>query len=270
MREGPQGPDSARPFLLYPFSLLSIAVRRHRTYTPIPLETGQEVELDPRAAHRLGRVLRVRPGDTVVLFNGDGRDAEATVAAATKAGVTVRVESVEAVDNESPLAITLAQGIARGERMDIALQKAVELGVAGIQPLFCSRTEVKLSGARLAKRMDHWRGVIIAACEQSGRARLPCLHEPLGLDAWLTDPPAGSKLVLRPEARVALPTLRRLDRACLLIGPEGGLAPREIAAAETAGFEPVRLGPRVLRTETAGPAALAVLQALWGDLGGAG
>lgn len=242
-------------------------MRLHRTYTPQALEAGADIVLDDRAAHRLGRVLRVRPGDTVILFNGDGRDYHATVDETTKQSVSVRVNDGIAVENESPLRILLAQGIARRERMDFALQKAVELGVAVIQPLFCQRTEVKLSGERLSKRLEHWRGVMISACEQSGRATLPRLDEPADLPDWLGEPPAGSRLVLRPEARMTLPGLPRDERACLLIGPEGGLQDREIDIALAAGFTPVRLGPRVLRTETAGPAALAVLQTLWGDMG---
>lgn len=245
-------------------------MRLHRTYTPHALEVGGEIGLDDRASHRLGRVLRVRPGNTVVLFNGNGRDYAATVVAATKAGVTARVDASEAVERESPLRIELAQGIARGERMDFALQKAVELGVTGIQPLFCRRTEVKLSGARLERRLDHWRGVMISACEQSGRAVLPRLQAPAELAAWLGNPPAGGRLVLRPDADKTLPRLPRHEQVCLLIGPEGGLNDREIGSAVSAGFTPVRLGPRVLRTETAGPAALAALQTLWGDLGDPG
>jgi 16S rRNA (uracil1498-N3)-methyltransferase len=242
-------------------------MRLHRIFTPAFLEPGATVELDDRAARYLGRVLRIRAGDIVVLFNGDGCDYPATIVQATKQTVSARVNEAVAATNESPLRIQLAQGIARGERMDFALQKAVELGVAAIQPLFCQRTEVKLSGPRLGKRLDHWRGVIVSACEQSGRAVLPHLQEPVGLDTWLHEPPPGARLVLRPEADATLPGLSRRDRVCLLIGPEGGLADREIAAAVDAGFTPVRLGPRVLRTETAGPAALAVLQTLWGDLG---
>lgn len=242
-------------------------MRLHRIFTPAFLEPGAAVELDDRAARYVGRVLRMRAGDTVVLFNGDGCDYPATIVQAAKQTVSAQVNDAVSATNESPLRIQLAQGIARGERMDFALQKAVELGVSTIQPLFCQRTEVKLSGPRLGKRLDHWRGIIVSACEQSGRAVVPHLQEPVGLDAWLHEPSPGARLVLRPEADATLPGLGRRDRVCLLIGPEGGLADREIAAAVDAGFTPVRLGPRVLRTETAGPAALAVLQTLWGDLG---
>lgn len=242
-------------------------MRLHRIFTPDHLATGATVELDDRAARHLGRVLRVRAGDTVILFNGDGHDYRSTVVKATKQAVSARLDKAVSVTRESPLRIQLAQGIARGERMDFALQKAVELGVSDIQPLFCRRTEVKISGARLARRMDHWRGIIISACEQSGRAVLPDLREPARLSDWLEDPPSGTRLVLRPEADTSLPGLVPRERVCLLIGPEGGLAAPEISAAEGAGFTPVRLGPRVLRTETAGLAALAALQTLWGDFG---
>lgn len=242
-------------------------MRLHRTYTPNTLEPGTEVELDDRAARRLGRVLRLRAGDEVVLFNGDDHDYAASIITATKSRIVVRVASASVVDNESPLRVTLAQGIARGERMDYALQKAVELGVAAIQPLFCRRTEVKLSGERLDKRVAHWRGVVVSACEQCARARVPEILPPLKLAEWLDEAPGDLRLVLRPEGVSKPADLPRSDRVTLLIGPEGGLAPAEIEEAVGAGFTPVRLGPRVLRTETAGPAALAILQALWGDLG---
>lgn len=242
-------------------------MRIPRIYTNQQLEPGTDVTLDERAARHVVRVLRLKPGAEVVLFNGDGHDYRARLSEATRTGATARVESSAPVRNESPLRLTLAQGIARGERMDYTLQKAVELGVSAILPLFCRRTEVRLSGARLEKRVAHWRGVIVSACEQCGRAEVPSLEAPRTLRDWLADPPPGRRLVLRPEAETGPSALERDASVVLLIGPEGGLADVEIDAARDAGFTPLKLGPRVLRTETAGPAALAALQVLWGDLG---
>lgn len=223
--------------------------------------------LDERAARHAARVLRLRAGDVVTLFNGDGSDYRARLTLAAKDAVTAVVEDREPARRESPLRLTLAQGIARGQRMDYTLQKAVELGVTGIAPVFCGRTEVRLAGERLDRRIAHWRGVIIAACEQSGRAVLPELEPPADLSKWLKHPRTGTRLVLRPEAESGPGALFRSEEVTLLIGPEGGLSEEEIGAATRAGFTPLRLGPRVLRTETAGPAAIAVLQALWGDMG---
>lgn len=238
-----------------------------RLYTDQPLHKGTEVVLDERAARHAVRVLRRRKGDKVVLFNGNGRDYGATLASVSKERVAARVLTARLVETESHLDLTLAQGIARGNRMDYTLQKAVELGVDTIVPLFCKRTEVRLSGRRLEKRMEHWRGVVISACEQCGRAVLPALRAPMDLTGWLEHPPAGSRLVLRPDGKGGPTALEPTQAATVLIGPEGGLAEEEIESARAAGFQPLRLGPRVLRTETAGPAALAVLQALWGDMG---
>jgi 16S rRNA (uracil1498-N3)-methyltransferase len=169
------------------------------------------------------------------------------------------------LSRESPLSITLAQGVSRGERMDYTIQKAVELGVAAIAPIITGRTTVRLDEERSEKRLEHWRRVIIGACEQSGRNRLPALHPITTLDAWLSRPIDGLGLLLRGDATGGLPE-RRLDTAItLLIGPEGGLGTDEVAAAERVGYRPVRMGPRILRTETAALAAIAALQALYGD-----
>jgi 16S rRNA (uracil1498-N3)-methyltransferase len=185
-----------------------------------------------------------------------------------KREVTVRVESKQALRNESPLPLTLAQGMARGEKMDLIVQKATELGVARIVPLLTERSEVKLDPARAEKRLAHWRAVVASACEQSGRARLPEIMPALPLSTWLDGLVADGalRLALLPEATRASRELRFSEAGgVLVVGPEGGLGERDIAALMAAGFEGLRLGPRILRTETAGLAALAALQALHGD-----
>ena len=222
----------------------------------------------PEVAHaHLVRVLRLAPGDRVRLFNGDGYDYEAELEAAGKREARARVLSRVAVASESPLAITLAQGIARGEKMDLVLQKATELGVARIAPVQTERTEVKLDGERAEKRGAHWRGVVASACEQSGRARLPELLPPRSLADFLATDSTTLKLVLDPAAATTLAQVQPApgETICLLVGPEGGLSERDLAAARAVGFSGLRLGPRILRTETAALAAIAGLNALHGD-----
>lgn len=240
-------------------------MRQHRLFTEQPLRVGSELALEPRPARHATKVLRLAPGAPVVLFNGDGHDYDAQLLSSARDEVRVRTLAVGEPEPESPLAITLALGISRGERMDLAIQKAVELGVSAIQPLFTTRSLVRLSGDRLTKRHEHWRGVIIAACEQSGRRRLPRLEPPTPLARWLT--PGHPDGILLHHAAAA--TLTELPPPAatltLLIGPEGGLTPEEREQAQAQGLIPVRLGPRVLRTETAPLAAIAAVQALWGD-----
>ena len=240
------------------------AVRHH---VDLPLREGAIVELPEVAVARLVRVLRLGPGDRVQLFNGDGRDYEAELLAAGKRGAQARVLSSRNVDNESPLRITLAQGIARGEKMDWVLQKATELGVARIAPVVSERTEVKLDAERAGKRDAHWRGVVAGACEQSGRARLPELLPPGSLADFLSREDSTRRYALDPGASATLASLELApgDSLCLLVGPEGGLSERDLAMARAAGFEGLRLGPRILRTETAALAAIAGLNALYGD-----
>lgn len=240
-------------------------MRQHRLFTEQPLAVGRELELEPRPARHATKVLRLAPGAAVVLFNGDGYDYDAQLLSGNRDAVRVRTLAAGAPEPEPPLAITLALGVSRGERMDLALQKAVELGVSAIQPLFTTRSLVRLSGERLAKRHAHWRGVIIAACEQSGRRRLPRLEPPASLARWLAcGHPDG--ILLHHAAEAALTELPPPDATLtLLIGPEGGLTPEEREQAQTQGLTPVRLGPRILRTETAPLAAIAAVQALWGD-----
>lgn len=238
-----------------------------RLYVPVALAGGIMMPLPEEAAHHL-RVLRAAPGDALTLFNGEGGEYAATVIAVGKKVVEVAVGDFCADDRASPLHTHLGQVMSRGERMDYAIQKATELGVSVITPLISERCELKLRGEERAdKKLEHWRRVAISACEQCGRNRLPDLRAPRMLEDWLADTAADLKLVLAPALAGALPADARPASAALLIGPEGGLSAREIAAAQAAGFAPWQLGPRVLRTETAPVAALALLQARYGDFG---
>lgn len=226
------------------------------------LHAGQTVALPPHKAHHLRRVLRLSADHPLLVFDGEGRE----YAARLNAEDSVTLEEATGRNPESPLDICLAQGVSRGQRMDYTLQKAVELGVAAIRPLFCERSVVRLDGKRLAKRMAHWQGVIESACEQSGRTRLPELQPAItGTELTLDNGREG--LFLEPESKHGLEGLRADRPVTLAVGPEGGFSKSELAYLRATGFRGMRMGPRILRTETAGVAALAVLQALWGDLG---
>ncbi|QSX78481.1 16S rRNA (uracil(1498)-N(3))-methyltransferase [Agrilutibacter solisilvae] len=243
-------------------------MRLTRVFVEAPLRAGTELSLPEGPAAHLVRVLRLEAGDACVLFNGDGHDYPAKVVLATKRELRVAIGAAHAVDNESPLAITLLQGVARGEKMDLILQKSTELGVARFVPVWSQRSEVKLDEARTAKRLAHWRGVVGAACEQSGRARVPEVAPPLSLAAALEALPAGgTRLLLDPEAKNSPAGLTHAaDGFVLAVGPEGGWSPLDRDMLVAAGFQGMRLGPRILRTETAGLAAIAALQARVGDL----
>ena len=239
-----------------------------RCHIDAALAQGRSLRLPEDKSLHLLRVLRLHEGDPVTLFNGDGHDYAARIIGTEKKSVELQVEGMEARDNESPLAITLLQGVARGDKMDLILQKATELGVHAVQPVLTERTEVRLEGERVERRLAHWRGVVASACEQSGRARLPTVSEPRPLHEALADLPDGCRrLSLDPHHGRALGALA-IDPGqplALLIGPEGGLGERDHRGLAQAGFEGVKLGPRVLRPETAGLAVLAALQALYGD-----
>ncbi|HEY1141184.1 MAG TPA: 16S rRNA (uracil(1498)-N(3))-methyltransferase [Lysobacter sp.] len=244
-------------------------MRLTRVHVDAPLSPGAELALPESAAVHLSRVLRLVAGDECVLFNGDGRDYAARIIAVDKRGVRVAVEDSRAVDNESLLRITLLQGVARGEKMDLILQKATELGITSIAPLWSQRSEVKLEGERLAKRLAHWRGVVASACEQCGRARVPEVASPVALAAALNALPAGGlRLILDPEGELALGAMSLAggEHVTLAVGPEGGWSSVDREQLRGAGFHGMRLGPRILRTETAGLAAIAALQARFGDL----
>jgi 16S rRNA (uracil1498-N3)-methyltransferase len=241
-------------------------MRLSRLFTDQSLAPESTIELEAGTGHYVQRVLRLRAGDALVLFNGDGFDYAAELVGGTRDRVRVRVDARLPAAAESPLRLTLVQAVGKGDRMDYSLQKATELGVAAVRPLFTERTEVRLDGERLERRMAHWRGVLVAACGQSGRGRVPDLLPALGLGDWLETPAAGPRLVLAPAAERPLAAVTLTDPVAeLLVGPEGGFSDRELAGLGVGGCEAVSLGPRVLRTETAGPAAIAVLQSLWGD-----
>lgn len=241
-------------------------MRTPRVYVDQALAPG-ELDLPEQAWSHLVQVLRLRAGDPLVLFNGDGYDYPARLVKTGRSGTRVRIDAAGPPEEAPPLDLHLGLGISKGERMDFALQKAVELGVTRLTPLVTARTVVRLEGERRERRARHWWGLIVAACEQSGRRRLPVLDPAAGLGDWLAQP-HPTPLLLDPKgARPLTATPPPAGAATLLVGPEGGLNDIERAAAAAAGFVGVRLGPRVLRTETAPLAALAVIQALWGDLG---
>jgi len=241
-------------------------MRRIRLYNEQPMSADAAIELQGPAAHHLLKVLRRREGDQVTVFNGDGQEHQGQITAVTgRDRCTIQLNHSEQPQTESPLDITLIQAIGRGDRMDWALQKSVELGVTAIQPVFSERTEVRLSGARAEKRLEHWRSVVISACEQSGRVRIPELY-PLRQLAELSADESPA-LFLDPEGARSLNDID-LDVSRpirLAVGPEGGFGRKDVGALKALGFDGLRMGPRVLRTETAGPAVLAILQARAGD-----
>ena len=242
-------------------------MRTARFYTVQPLSVGLEVTLENAPSHHLLKVLRARPGDPVVVFNGDGNEYQATLEGTEDRAARLRITGGSSPHRESALHISLGQGISRGERMDFVIQKAVELGVNEITPLWTRRSQVQLSGPRLEKRLAHWQGVVISACEQSGRLQLPQLAAATALDAWLARPSSGLRLVLDPTADRVLHDIEPRNPIEVLLGPEGGFEQEEVQRALGAGYQPVRIGPRILRTETATLATLAALQTLWGDFG---
>lgn len=239
-----------------------------RFYISEPPVTDMLYSLPAQAAHHAVRVLRMVPGDDLVMFDGSGREWAATVARIDRREVTVKVNGVGAISRESPLSIVLAQGISSGERMDYTLQKAVELGVTRIQPIACGRSVVKLAGERAGKRREHWQNLVTAACEQCGRNIVPEVAPILDLPSWLKLPShPRSGIIFAPAATETLHSLTKPQtEIAILAGPEGGFAADEYRQAADAGFVAVRLGPRILRTETAALAALSAMQVLWGDM----
>ncbi|WP_133129887.1 16S rRNA (uracil(1498)-N(3))-methyltransferase [Legionella yabuuchiae] len=238
-----------------------------RIYQPGKYKAGEIIELSPNAGQHVGVVLRMRPGEEVTLFKGDNFEHQAVILSAQKKQVTVKIESSQTVDRESPRTIHLAQSISKGERMEWVIQKAVELGVSSITPLVSERTVVRLDESRLSKKLEQWQGIAIAACEQCGRNTLPIMHPVISFQKYVQQCNARLKLVLHPKS---YKTWRDFEFGvadiALLIGPEGGFSEEEIDWASTHQFEGLRLGPRILRTETAAITALSMLQAVSGDL----
>jgi len=240
-----------------------------RFYCREALSPGAHVDLPEPVARHAVRVLRLPPGAAVVLFDGRGGEYDARIERIERGRVVAALGAWRDVERESGLAVTLIQAVQAGEKMDYTVQKAVELGVSHIVPVDSRRSVTRLSGERAARRVAHWQGVAAAACEQCGRNQVPQLAPLEKLENWLARPANGAlRLILAPDAEQALVDLPPMNNVQMLIGAEGGLDPQEIVAAQQVGFTAVRMGPRILRTETAGLAALAAMQALWGDFRG--
>ncbi len=239
-----------------------------RIYTDQPLTDGGTLVLEVGPSRHLLKALRLKVGASVELFCGDGYDYRSTIITANRSTVELRIDSISSLEPKPDLQINLAIGISKGERMDFAIQKAVELGVNNIMPLITDFTVVRISHERQQKRLKHWQSIIISACEQSGRSRLPTCHEVAPFTEWLKTTYSQPCLLLDPRAKQALAELSPPEtQITLLVGPEGGLSEAECQHAITQGSIGVRLGPRVLRTETAPVAAIAAVQTLWGDFG---
>ena len=241
-------------------------MRIPRIYTGQELRANSAIQLEAGPSQHIARVLRMRAGDRLVLFDGTGGEYAATLNDIDKKSVRVDTGAYQARDLESGLPIHLGMAVSRGDRMDWVVQKATELGVTDLTPLLTQRTGVKLTGARADKKQRHWQQIAVSACEQCGRNRLPRIHPLQDVQAWLETTDAEHKLVLHHRADALGSGSEKPDSIALLVGPEGGLNDEEIATAEQAGYQSLRLGPRVLRTETAPLAAIAILQARWGDM----
>lgn len=243
-------------------------MRTPRIFSPQTMRIGDRIELEAGAARHLTSALRMSSGQLITLFNGKGGEYTAELVEAKKGKAKACITYFDPVERESSLNTHLAIGISRGERMDWIVQKATELGVSEITPIFTERCEVKLSGERLEKKVGHWQQVAISACEQCQRNTVPSINAPMKLDQWQSSCDASLKLVLHHRTESSLAgTPQPIGQIALLIGPEGGLSEREIEQAIALNFQSLALGPRVLRTETAPLAAISILQSLWGDMG---
>ena len=243
-------------------------MRTPRLYTQQTLEVGSMISMDKDAARYLSSVLRMSSGQMITLFNGKGGEYVGEVDSLSKNHVTVTIKESLSNDRESSLKIHLVIGISRGERMDWVIQKATELGVHTITPIFTERTEVKLAGSRLEKRLVHWQQVSISSCEQCLRNVVPTINSAVSLQQCLDTKDEGLKIVLHHRTEKPLTELQNTNNhVTILVGPEGGLSDDEITLAESSGYSAIKLGPRVLRTETAPLAAISILQSLWGDMG---
>ena len=241
----------------------------NRLFVSGALINGGEIELDGDRARYLGKVLRLRVGDRITVFNGTGPEWPATITRIGKNEVGLALGESDEAGTESPLTIHLVQGISRGDRMDFVVQKATELGVKRITPVLTEYGVVKLDAARVEKRREHWQKIATSACEQSGRTRLPLIDAAIPLKNWFGNKPdkVDAELILTPGAALSLASITAPEtKICILIGPEGGFSDVECGDAQVSGFKAVSIGPRVLRTESAAIATLAILQSRWGDL----
>jgi 16S rRNA (uracil1498-N3)-methyltransferase len=237
-----------------------------RIYCDIRLGPGAQFSLPQDAANHVGKALRLRAGDALVVFDGRGGEYEAAILRIDRDRVDVKTGAFRDADREPPLQIGLVQGLPEADKMDWILQKSVELGVGWIQPVICERSVVRLSGDRAARRESHWQRVVIAACEQCGRNRVPAVRPTAAFRDWAAQPSQAARWMLAPGAGEPLASQEAPAGSVeLLVGPEGGLSERELDIAATIGFASLSMGPRVLRTETAPLAALSAMQALWGD-----
>jgi 16S rRNA (uracil1498-N3)-methyltransferase len=244
-------------------------MRLTRVYVDTPVVAGKRLVVEGSAANHIARVLRLRTGDALTVFDGTGGEFSARIEEFRKDTVMLSVEDHRTLDRESPLSLTLAQGISRGERMDWIIQKATELGASRIVPVFTKRSVVRLDDRQAERKLQHWRAITVSACEQCGRNRLPDLATPADffdvLPAEFT--PSATRLLLSPSGDLRIDDLKDVGQGItVLIGPEGGLEDVEQESALAAGYKPVRMGPRVLRTETAAIAALTIIQRYFGDL----
>lgn len=238
-----------------------------RIYQPGSYQPGEVIQLSEQAGHHVGVVLRMQAGEQLIIFPGDNREFVATIESVKKKQVQVRIDSVSEVDRESFLKLHLAQAISKGERMELVMQKAAELGVATITPIISMHCSVKMGKERLDKKLQQWQSIVISACEQSGRNRVPTVQDPVHLYDFVRMQAQGLKLVLDPQASKTWRDYPvQQENITLLIGPEGGLSEAEIVLAQDNAYEALSLGARVLRTETAAIAAVSVLQAVAGDL----
>jgi 16S rRNA (uracil1498-N3)-methyltransferase len=245
---------------------------RPRFHTSQDLASGARLRLEPEPSRHIAKALRMRVGDRLCLFCGDGSEAEAEITAIDRNAVFVHILECLSADRESPLRITLAISLSRGDRMDTVVQKATELGAAAIWPLVSERTGVRLEPKRLQRKLEHWQRIAVSACEQCGRNRIPAISPPAAFGELVSRAQgleAATRLILHPQTSGApAPTHEEGNELLLLVGPEGGFSDAEVEQALAAGFRALQLGPRVLRTETAPLAAIAVAQARWGDLRG--
>ncbi|HEY6529226.1 MAG TPA: 16S rRNA (uracil(1498)-N(3))-methyltransferase [Cellvibrionaceae bacterium] len=241
-------------------------MRIPRVFVPLPFSSEAEINLPETQAHYLTRVLRMDAGRPLFVFNGEGGSYSAEIIQASKNTCLIKLGHFTPDNFQSPLNCSLAIGISKGDRFEYVLQKACELGVTQIYPLFTSRTEVRLDTARQSKKTEHWQQVLISSCEQNGRNLIPQLNTPQSIIEFLPQATADLKLVLHHRANQALNSYATPQSVCLLIGPEGGLSEVEINQAQQQGFNPLALGPRILRTETAPLVVLSLVQYQWGDL----